>query len=424
MVKLKFIVKDGSLVLRISENKVRFYKSVMHLLIGGPNIEKHWSSDKEKFTSYAVSYMENNKILAEYKSNYVGLVMEHPGLTPKQVAQYKFNGKVELIERKDEDGSSISVTPNRDLVEQFLEIVIVREKAKQGCNFEVYEKLLRKCRKILNNFSLLSFQEINYDKCVAIAKEFANYDGYKGTAKCFRNLLGKASKDKDVSFSIAQIGDFAFSDFNPKINEIETKRPDILNQEQLKSFLNLDLFNTTPTYKQEKIELYHDFCLFMFHSFMAPCDVIKLKYKDINKDRVIAFKRKKTHAPVEIPVNPIMEKIINKYRGRTKDGYVFPIMDEERERGSATKDYLFKRFRGQLNVWLKIVGKELQIGYNLYAYVFRHTAITLALDKGIPLSYVAMVAGTSIDMIQKHYYNGQNHTNKDKLQLAFIQAAM
>lgn len=36
--------------------------------------------------------------------------------------------------------------------------------------------------------------------------------------------------------------------------------------------------------------------------------------------------------------------------------------------------------------------------FNLYAYVFRHTAITVALDKGIPVSYVTMVAGTSIEM--------------------------
>lgn len=45
MVKLKIIVRDGNLVLRISEGKQRFYKSVRHLLKGSPNIEKHGNAD-------------------------------------------------------------------------------------------------------------------------------------------------------------------------------------------------------------------------------------------------------------------------------------------------------------------------------------------------------------------------------------------
>ncbi len=65
--KLKFIIRDGALVLRISENKERFYKSVKHLLKGNPNLERHWNADKERFSSYAVSYGENNKALDDFK---------------------------------------------------------------------------------------------------------------------------------------------------------------------------------------------------------------------------------------------------------------------------------------------------------------------------------------------------------------------
>lgn len=56
MVKLKFIIKDNSLVLRISEGKERYYKSVKHILPGNPNLTKHWNTDKERFSGYAVSY--------------------------------------------------------------------------------------------------------------------------------------------------------------------------------------------------------------------------------------------------------------------------------------------------------------------------------------------------------------------------------
>jgi integrase len=408
-------------VLRISEGKQRYYKSVKHLLKGNPNVERHWNNDKERFSSYAVSHAENNRALDDFKGGYLSLIKENPELSAKQVTQYYSESKQSLDSKIDAPAVNKG---SADSVEAFLKIVIEREKAKQGCNFEVYYKLHKKCNKIFKGFSGLTFQSIDYDRCVKIAHIFAKHRGYRNTAKAFRNLLGKASKDANVNFTISQIGDFNFNDYNPNINEIDTKRPDVLTPEQLKTFLNMDIDKITPTYRdREQVELYYDFCVFMFHSFFSPCDVIKLKYKDINKQGMIHVKRKKTHKPVEIPVNPVMEKIINKYRGQTKNGYIFPIMDDEKEKEYETKDYLFKKFRERVNAWLKCLGKELGTDYALYAYVFRHTSITVALDNGIPISYVAMAAGTSIEMIQNHYYNGNNPKNTERLQQVFVCAA-
>ena len=61
------------------------------------------------------------------------------------------------------------------------------------------------------------------------------------------------------------------------------------------------------------------------------------------------------------------------------------LQDDEKEKTYQTKDYTFKKFREKLNIWLKSVGKELGVDYDLYAYVFRHTAITVALDSGLPI---------------------------------------
>jgi hypothetical protein len=74
MVKLKFIIRDDVLVLRISEVKQRYYKTVKPLLKGNPNIERHWNNDKERFTSYAVSCTENNQILDDFKEFYRSLI--------------------------------------------------------------------------------------------------------------------------------------------------------------------------------------------------------------------------------------------------------------------------------------------------------------------------------------------------------------
>lgn len=234
MVKLKFIIKDSSLVLRISEGKERYYKSVKHLLTGSPNLEKHWNADKERFTCNAISYSENNKALEEFKGTYTKLLFEHPELTARQVASY-FQPikqvKCEVIEKPTENAVPAS---DFNFVEKYLEEVILREKAKLGCNFETYSKLLSKCRKIIKGFSSLTFQSLDYKACVQLVHIFAKYDGYKGTSKSFRNLLGKVSKDKNVPFSLVQIGDFKFTEYNPKRNCADHKTPDILTQEQLR----------------------------------------------------------------------------------------------------------------------------------------------------------------------------------------------
>lgn len=422
MVKLKFIVREGALVLRISENKARFYKSVKHLFIGQPNVAKHWIADKERFSPYAVSYQENNKALEDFKAIYRNLVTAHPEYTARQVACAYTH--VQTIKQQ-ADANLMEVNTAAIFFEQYLEVVIEREKAKQGCNFEVYEKLLRKCRKLIPDFCLLKFQDITYDKLVYIAGIFAEHPGFRGTTKAFRAVLGRASKDKAVDFSVSSINDFNFQDYNPEKYDVLLHKPDVLSPDKMKEFLNLDTWNLTPQYDdRELVELYYDFCVFMFQSFFAPCDVIKLKYAHITKSNTIVTRRKKTHRAIEIPITPKMEAIINKYKGQTVNGYVLPIMDDEKAKEHKTKDYIFKKFRQKLNVWLKDVGEELKLDFDLYAYVFRHTAITVALDNGLPISYVAAAAGTSIEMIQNHYYNSDNIANSQRLQLAFIKAGM
>lgn len=417
MVKLKFMVREGALVLRISESHDRFYRRVGHLLKDSPDLEKHWKADKERFSSYSNYHAANNKILDDFKAMYLKLVIDHPELSARQVANFY---KTPSKPVKTPVVKIWSVADYADSVEKYLEVTIEREKAKQGCNFEDYDKLLKKLRKILQELPILSFSSLDYDKMVSLAYVFSQHKGYKNTAKTFRALLGKAHKDRNVHFNLSQINEFNFNDYNPDKYDVENDRPVVMSESELKAFLNLDINTTSPTYRQRsQVELYHDFCAFMFYSFFAPCDVIKAKTLDITKRNTIITRRKKTHKPIEIPISPSMQKIIDKYAGKSKYGYIFPIKDDEKDAASPVRDYSFKHFRCNVNVWLKIVGNELGLDYTLHNYVFRHTAITIALDKGLPLSYVSNAAGTGIRMIQKHYYNGNNKSNMDKLIKAF-----
>ena len=129
MVKLKFIVRGNNLLLRISENKERFYKSTKHLLKGNPNIARHWNSDKERFSNYAVSYAENNRALEEFKEIYSSLIKSQPDLSAKQAAQYYSSAK-QMVVLKTQEEITAGKGNELNLVEKFLETVIEREKEK------------------------------------------------------------------------------------------------------------------------------------------------------------------------------------------------------------------------------------------------------------------------------------------------------
>ena len=421
MVKLKFIIRNGVLALRISEGKERYYKRVAHLMKGQPDL-KHWKQDKELFSGYAEFYKENNQILEDFKAVYWKLITGHPELSAKQVACF-YKAQQPRTGSQPVQLTAWGVEDYRNSVSKYLEVVIARERAKQGCNYESYYKLLARCRRDIVGFDDMPFSTIDYNQMVTIAYIFAREPSYKNISKTFRALLGKAHKDSDVNFKLSQMGDFRFCDYSPCKYDVEAKHPDTLNSEQLRMFLNADPYYLTPDYKnRSEINLYYDFCVFMFNSFFSPCDVIKAKTKDITNKNTIMVRRKKTHRPVEVPITPAMKRIIDKYRGQSKDGYIFPIMDDKKEKAYKTKDYTFKSFREKLNNWLKQVGKALELDYDLYAYVFRHTAITVAIDSGLPVSYISNAAGTSVEMIQQHYYNGECQQNRDKLTEAFMKA--
>lgn len=421
MVKLKMVIRNGALALRIAQGQDRYYKRVGSMLKGQPSL-KHWKQDKEQFSGYAEFYKENNQIIEDFRGLYYKLVQAHPELSAKQVANF-YDAPKRETGSKPVQLANWGVGEYKNSVAKYLEVVIQREKAKQGCNFETYYKLLARCRRDIPGFDDMPFSALDYNQMVTIAYIFAREAGYKNISKSFRALLGKAHKDQDVMFRLSQIGDFRFCDYSPCKYDVEMRHPDILTPEQLKVFLNSSPLELAPHYKnRNEIGLYYDFCVFMFHSFFAPCDVIKARVKDVTNRNTIMVRRKKTHRLVEVPVSAVMRNIINKYSGQSKDGYIFPIMDDRKEKEHKTKDYTFKVFREKLNNWLKQVGKTLALDFKLYAYVFRHTAITVAIDSGLPVSFVSNAAGTSVEMIQAHYYNGNNARNQDMLVQAFINA--
>ena len=71
------------------------------------------------------------------------------------------------------------------------------------------------------------------------------------------------------------------------------------------------------------MELYHDFCVFMFCLFCSPCDVVKMKHSDIMTGQILCYIRKKTMKIVELPVSVQIMVLINKYKLDANQEYIF-----------------------------------------------------------------------------------------------------
>lgn len=133
----------------------------------------------------------------------------------------------------------------------------------------------------------------------------------------------------------------------------------------------------------------------------------------------IQIKRRKTFKQAEIPISERMSKIIAKYKGLSPYGYIFPIVDDKKEKLHKKYQYQMKKFREHLNLWLHSVGEKLGFNFRLHSYIFRRTAISLAINNGLPIAYVSSLSGTQAENIQKYYYNGYNKSNLEKIKEIF-----
>ncbi len=100
-----------------------------------------------------------------------------------------------------------------------------------------------------------------------------------------------------------------------------------------------------------------------------------------------------------------------RWKHLAKDGYVFPVRSKKKIETQGTNNGDIKHFIGNLNNWLKKIGKALGCSFPLHTYTFRHTAITHYISKGVPVIYVSNMMGTSVESCERIYYNNQGDTS-------------
>ena len=149
--------------------------------------------------------------------------------------------------------------------------------------------------------------------------------------------------------------------------------------------------------------------IFIFSCFcgLAYIDVKNLTETNIKKSfdgkQWIMTKRQKTNTKVEVPLLPIPERIINKYRGKQKDGLLLPVISNQK-----------------LNSYLKEIADVCGIEKNLTFHLARHTfATTTTLANGIPIETVSKMLGhTNISTTQIYARITNDKISKDMEKLS------
>ncbi|WP_289022975.1 site-specific integrase [uncultured Salegentibacter sp.] len=174
--------------------------------------------------------------------------------------------------------------------------------------------------------------------------------------------------------------------YNYKV-QYETVDREFLNEDEVKALIEKDLHF-------ERLKIARDMFVFSCHTGLAYGDLEKLSEKDIIKGidggRWIRTKRKKTKSITSVPLLPIAEEIIERYKDypRVKDAdLVLPVPKNQ-----------------NYNAFLKEIAVLCGIKKTLTTHLARHTfATTITLSNGVPIESVSKMLGHKDLRTTQHY---------------------
>jgi len=194
-----------------------------------------------------------------------------------------------------------------------------------------------------------------------------------------------------------------------------------LTVDELNRFLNFDLSTIAPPQAQRKrlVQIYFDTVLLMYYTASRPADVIQWdwvhNYCEATGQITYIPHKLRNRGGKRVTINLCSQAIaiIEKYRGQSKGGYLLPLPMNDTDwgelDGESYKIWESRRSRTlqSINLWLRRIARALDLDIKkLTMYVFRHSSITHCINRyNMNVMKVAAMAGTSVAIINKHYYN-------------------
>lgn len=301
-------------------------------------------------------------------------------------------------------------------------------------NYQCYVNLLHKLEKEKDaqyngkNLDLINTPIAEIDnKCFI---QFSNFilslsddegrTNYLNIMKLFKQVHTKAFERELTDTRLR----FKYSDHAPLLPDKYGEKGSSLTHEQYAQFVNMDV-KTLPKsglLSFELMEMYKDFCIFLYETKMRPVDVTRAHTDNIVKIDGKYFyrytpekkKNNKATSKVKITPAPLSDKalsIIKKYKGKSSQGYIFPFSMNEYNwdmiNAKSWNKWNTRKARTQelINKWLREkVAKALNWDIVPHLYTFRHTTLTHAvMAEGANYMRIALDAATSVEMLEQHY---------------------
>ncbi len=173
---------------------------------------------------------------------------------------------------------------------------------------------------------------------------------------------------------------------NFKITVKKTERP-FLTEEELNILIN-------KKFKIKRLEVVKDMFLFSCFTGLAHSDLKKLTKENIkigaDGKRWVMVNRTKTDSSSHIPLLPITEMLIEKYKNHPQcvvKGVLLPVMTNQK-----------------MNAYLKEIADICEIDKKLTTHIARHTfATTVTLNNDVPIETVSKMLGHSSIKMTKIY---------------------
>jgi integrase len=397
--KLVFKFKDGRLKMYVNTNGQRDYEAVQGLI----NPKKdNWDKNAQVFVS-GKDKLHNNAVLLETLERCQQIIEARNPSTGKELFDL-YNNKGEKACKPETFGS-------------FIQGII--DKMKNGSdgklpsrNYIHYENLLEKLKregKIIN----VPLSEIGNSHFIQFSNYLLGSGGlnYEKAMKMFHSAHARAY-DNDLNNNPLK---FKFHNHIP-IKETEARKA--LTIKEYNDFENFDLSRIKYKGDNPK-ELLFDALRLLYETKSRPVDVISFHTAQIENidgtDFIVYIPEKKKgyrgDQRVYVPITDKARSIIDKYAGMSKAGYILPfIMNDTKrdktDRGSwdkwnSNKDHVEVQMGAILKMICPFIGVD---PTGMVSYIIRHTALTHAAQKpGADLLLLAKEAGTSVEMIGKHY---------------------
>src|SRR5690606_6401700 len=210
----------------------------------------------------------------------------------------------------------------------------------------------------------------------------------RSVRNCANNTAVKYIKNFNKIIKICLANDWLdrkpFTNYKSKVKEVERV---FLTEDEIQALMNKE-------FKTERLALVRDIFLFSCFTGLAYIDVKNLTKSHISigidGEKWIFTHRQKTESASKIPILPITQMIIDKYKNHPE---------------CINKDKLLPILTNQkMNAYLKEIADICEIEKDLTFHIARHTfATTVTLTNGVPIESVSKMLGHKNLRTTQHY---------------------